>query len=125
MTSIHKVKTTEVLATSRGMHVVIVSKDEMGSLFLSTLARVNDRETRYLGIAVNQDRLAQIKAGEVTLREAFLNREGCWIDGHAQSPIPNNMNSKVRNGAIPDAYLPPDMRLRPGPQLDIAQSLSR
>lgn len=124
-TPIHKVKKTEVLATNRGMDVVIVSRDQMGSLFLSTMVRHNETETRYLGISVNKERLASIKNGEMSLRDAFLNREGVWIDCRAHSPIPNNLDSKIRNGAIPDAYLPPDLRLRPNAELDISQSRSR
>jgi hypothetical protein len=121
-----QVKTREVLATNRGMNVVIVSQDQVGSLFVSTLVRVNEKEVRYLGISVNRERLAQIKSGEMTLREAFLNRTGCWIDAYAKSPMPNIMDSKVRTSPIPEAYLPPDARLRPNPaQLDISQSMSR
>jgi len=121
----HKVQKIEVLATNRGMEVVILAKDYVGCTFLSTLVRINDREARYLGVSVNADRLAQIKRGEITLREAFLNREGAWIDGWAKSPIPNNIDAQVRNDAIPEAYLPPDLPLRPVAGLDTARSLAR
>jgi hypothetical protein len=125
MTPIHRIRKTQVLATSRGMDVVIVSKDDMGALFLSTLVRVNDRELRYLGIAIDKARLEQVKKGELSLRDAFVNRQGCWIDGYAKSPIQNNIDSKVRNGDIPEAYLPPNLRLRPAVDRDITHSLTR
>lgn len=124
-TPIHRVKKTEVLATSRGMDVVLVSQDEIGAKFLAVMVRVGDGETRYLGVSVNNQRLAAIKNGRFTLREAFLQREGVWLDMRARSPIPNMIDSKIRNGAIPDAYLPPDLRLHPAPSLDIEQSLAR
>ena len=124
-TPIHRVKKTEVLATSCGMDVVLVSQDEIGGKFLSVMVRVGDGETRYLGVAVNEQRLAAIKNGEFTLREAFIQREGVWLDMRARSPIPNMIDSKIRSGAIPNAYLPPDLRLRPAPSLDIELSMAR
>ena len=125
MSRLHKVNTAEVLAASHGMNVVIVSRDEVGALFLTTLARVNDREVRYLGISVDARRLEQIKSGLITLREAFLNRQGCWIDGYTDTPRPKGIAAKVRSGTFPEAYLPPDLPLRRDPPLEIYQSPGR
>lgn len=113
MSSINKLKTLEVLASTQSMNALIVSQANNGDLFVSMLARVNSREVRYVGISVDEQRLQAIKNGELTLLDAFVGREGCWIDCNAKSPKANVMEAVYREDEIPAAYLPPGARLYP------------
>jgi hypothetical protein len=111
MSAINKLKTIEVLASAQSMNAIIVSLTNDGDMFLSTLARVNDLEVRYVGIAVDERRLEMIKCGELTLLDAFIGREGGWIDCKAKSPKANVMEAVYRDDDIPAVYMPPLARL--------------